>query len=186
MGQLDSAIECFARLFDERDIPYALIGGIAVRVHALPRPTFDVDFTALIDRDQLSDLYKVVGALGYTISTAQYSGWVDQVHGLPVIKFQWFVGEQPIDVDVFLAETAFKKQLLLRRQQHRVDGFKAWFASAEDLILLKLMADRPKDQSDVADILFVQGKLDEGYLRRWAEILKVSESLERALAGQRE
>ena len=39
MGQLDAAIECIARLFDERGIPYALIGGIAVRVHALPRRT---------------------------------------------------------------------------------------------------------------------------------------------------
>ena len=40
-----AALHRFVRLFDRLQIHYAIMGGWAVRVYALPRPTFDVDFT---------------------------------------------------------------------------------------------------------------------------------------------
>ena len=33
------------------------MGGWAVRVYALPRPTYDIDFTIILDRDRLPALY---------------------------------------------------------------------------------------------------------------------------------
>jgi hypothetical protein len=50
------------------------------------------------------------------------------------------------------------------------------------LILLKLIAGRPRDLVDVQDILFIQGQLDEAYLRRWAAAVGVTEPLEEALS----
>ncbi len=159
------------------------MGGIAVRLHALPRPTFDVDFTAAIARDALPDVYRAAEEIGFTIPAAQASGWIDTVRGLPVVKFQWFVGSRAIDVDVFLSETPFQNQLLKRRQRIVVEG---WFVTAEDLIVLKLLASRPKDRVDVSDILFVQGTLDEAYLRRWAAMLGIAVELEDALTVNRD
>ena len=71
--------------------------------------------------------------------------------------------------------------MLERRVWRRIDGWEAWFASAEDLILLKLLAGRPKDMLDVADILFIQEDLDTGYLRTQAASLAVGPMLEQAL-----
>ena len=51
----------------------------------------------------------------------------------------------------------------------------------EDLILMKLMANRLKDQVDVEDIFFMQGQLDEDYMRSWAKRLNVLPLLEQAL-----
>jgi len=144
------------------------MGGLAVRLHALPRATFDVDFTALPDRAELPRLYELVEKLGHVVPEAQRGGWVDTVRGLPVVKFQVWGGESAIDVDMFLAETDFQREVLKRRQLQHVEGFDAWFVTAEDLILLKLLAGRPKDLVDINDILFIQGSLDEDYLRRWA------------------
>jgi hypothetical protein len=31
--------------FDEMRLPYALMGGLAVRVHGIPRPTYNIDFS---------------------------------------------------------------------------------------------------------------------------------------------
>ena len=53
----------------------------------------------------------------------------------------------------------------------------------EDLILLKLIADRPRDHIDVADILFIQGELDESYMRHWAAELEISDRLAKALGN---
>jgi hypothetical protein len=49
----------------------------------------------------------------------------------------------------------------------------------------KLLADRPRDRADIADLLLVAGPLDETYLREWAERLGVSERLEEAGARRR-
>ena len=181
MTGLDEAARRFSRLFEQLAAPYAIMGGLAVRIYALPRPTFDVDFTALVSRDALPTLYQAAEQLGLSIPPAQATGWVDEVHGLPVIKFQWFLGDRMIDIDVFLAEKPFQRELLNRRQHRAVDGWDGWFVTAEDLILLKLLANRPKDRADIADILFIQGQLDETYLKSWAEQLGVAGALEQVL-----
>lgn len=60
-----------------------------------------------------------------------------------------------------------------------------WFVTPEDLILLKLLSHRPRDQGDIADVLFVQGQLDETYLRQWAQSLDIADRLEKALTDAR-
>lgn len=157
------------------------MGGIAVRMHALPRSTFDVDLTVQLSRDSLPELYARATQLGCTVPEAQLRGWIDSVREMPVVKVCWQTGQAPIDVDLFLAETPFQARVLERRVRRRVDGWEAWFASAEDLILLKLLAGRPKAMLDVADILFIQGELDTGYLRSQAASLAVGPLLEKAL-----
>jgi hypothetical protein len=65
-------------------------------------------------------------------------------------------------------------------------GLEAWLVSPEDLILLKLIAGRPRDYGDIEDIFFVQGQLDESYLRRWAAPLGITDRLEQALRDAKE
>jgi hypothetical protein len=186
MKGLDEAAHDFVELLESKQIPYAIMGGFAVRLHALPRPTFDIDFTILLARDQLPALYLHAEQLGYQVPEPQRQGWIDTVNGLPVVKCALPLGDRAIDVDLFLAETPFQKELLCRRQQHQADGWSAWFVTAEDLILLKLLANRPKDRVDVADILFIQPQLDAAYMREWAQKLGTLEALETVLAASKD
>jgi hypothetical protein len=71
-----------------------------------------------------------------------------------------------------------------RRLHLEADGHTLSVVSPEDLVLFKLLAARPRDLGDVADVLFIQGQLDETYMRRWARELGVSDRLEKALAEQ--
>ena len=107
MNNLEDVAQDFARLFDDLKIPYAMMGGLAVRIHAIPRPTYDVDFTISLPRERLPELYAAAEAKGYTFPEAQKTGSIETVKGLSVIKFQWFIKDRPIDVDVFLAETQY-------------------------------------------------------------------------------
>lgn len=170
----------FIELFERLNIPYVVIGGFAVRVYALPRPTFDVDFTALISDEQLSDVLFEADRLGYAYPDSVTTGWRDRVRGMPVLKFHYFVGGKTIDADVFLAESSFQHSLIDRRQLRETDGFQGWFATPEDVILLKLMASRRKDLVDIGDILLVSGDLDVDYMRNWAGELGVAQPLEDA------
>jgi hypothetical protein len=133
-----------------------MMGGLAVRAHGVPRPTYDVDAVLDIPYDRLLEL-----------------------------EFRIYRGtpEQSVDVDVFLLRTAFQESVLARRQLAEVEDIgRVWIVSPEDIILQKLVAGRHRDRGDIEDIRFMSGELDEPYMRRWAEDLGVSKELEQVLA----
>lgn len=171
----------FVRIFERMNCPYAVMGGLAVRVYGIPRPTQDVDFTAAIPRTRLEEFYVAAEAAGYTIPEVYHSGWVDQVAEMPVIKLRRHTAEHGIDVDLFLAESRFQSSIMSRRVAVDLDGHATYLVSPEDLILLKLIAGRKRDLADVGDVLFTQGALDTDYMRRWASELGISDRLETAI-----
>lgn len=171
LDELHDPLRDFVDVFERLDIPYALIGGLAVGVHGIPRPTHDIDFTITMDRSRLPEFFLAVNELGYDVPQEFVTGWVDQVAGLALVRARQWIQGKAIDVDLFLAECQFQESLMQRRVEATVDG----------IILLKLLASRPRDIGDVQDILFVQGQLDESYLRHWADELGVRPQLEKAL-----
>ena len=182
MIELSKALEDFSRLFESLGVDYAVMGGIAVRAHGIPRPTQDVDFTAAIERNRLPELYGAASRLGYTIPEEFASGCVDQVAGMPLVRIRRYSKGKGVDLDVFLAEPPFQQELLGRARTELVDDQSLRVVTPEDLILLKLVSHRHRDPADVGDILFTQGQLDEAYLRRWAKELGVLAELEKVLA----
>jgi len=179
---LTDVIHELVALFDRMSLPYAIMGGIAVRAYGLPRPTYDVDFTLALPRERLRALFTAVEDLGYTIPTIYEGGGVDQVGGMPLVKIRLYLEGKGIDADVFLAETAFQREVITRRVTCTVEGQPVSLVTAEDLILFKLIASRPRDLLDVQDVLFTQGDLDEAYMRQWAKELGVAEKLEEVLS----
>ncbi|MFM7520321.1 MAG: hypothetical protein ACKO9B_07605 [Planctomycetota bacterium] len=184
MSDLADTLHAFGRLFDRLGIPYAIMGGWAVRVYALPRPTYDVDFTVLVDRTRLPELYEAAEADGFTVPDQYRGGWVDAVADMPLVKFRLFQDGLGIDVDIFLAESDYQHELMRRRVQHTVAGTPAWFITVEDLILLKLIANRTRDRADIEDLLLASSELDEPYLRRWAVPLGIEAKLDEVLAAR--
>lgn len=181
-GPLVKALEDFLQILNGHRLDYVLMGGIAVRAYGVPRPTYDIDFTVAIDRDRLPDFYRTLEQAGYTVPEQYLGGWIDQVAGMPLVKFRLYLDGEGIDVDVFLAESSYQKELLRRRCQADVDGLVVWLVTPEDLVLLKLMANRPRDLVDVADIRFMSGDLDEQYMRHWAGELGIADRLEKLLS----
>jgi predicted nucleotidyltransferase len=183
MNALTRSLVELTELFDRLGLVHVVMGGLAVRAYGIPRATYDIDFTLAIDRGQLPRLYEAVKAVGYTVPEAYAAGWVDQVAGMPLVKFRRAIEGNGIDIDVFLAESPFQREILVRRRREDLDGFVLHLVSPEDLILLKLIAGRPRDMADVYDILFIQGDLDRSYMTLWADRLGVSDRLAAVLAG---
>ena len=172
----------FVDLFNELKLHYAVMGGLAVRAYSIPRSTWDVDLTVAIERKDLPRFFEAVESRGYSIPEAYSRGWVDQVAGMPLVKFKTYCDSGMVDVDVFLAENEFQKSFLSRSQIMSTEVGAVSIVTPEDLILLKLIANRPRDLIDVADLLFIQGPLDESYLKQWGKRLGVLAILEDQLA----
>ena len=160
-------------------LDYVVLGGIAVRVHGIPRPTFDVDVVLSVDQAQLILFFEHCEKLEYHIAEPFRSGWRDEVGGMPIVKIKTYLPEgHSVDVDLFINETPFQQSIMERRQQFELSGHTIHIVTPEDLILLKLLANRPRDLGDIADIVFIQGELDRTYLDHWAAALEISDRLE--------
>jgi hypothetical protein len=130
-------VDCLA----EQNIEYAVMGGLAVRAHAIPRPTNDVDLTVALSRESLPSWYDKLENIGVTVPEG------------------------------------YRTSILARKIQTDVEGRQVWLVAAEDLILLKLIASRPRDLVDISDIFLVQGELDQVYMRKWSRPLGIETQL---------
>ena len=51
------------------------------------------------------------------------------------------------------------------------------FATPEDMIVFKLLADRPQDRTDIEALLHYHPSLDWNYIEKWCAVWEISERL---------
>ncbi len=75
-----------------------------------------------------------------------------------------------IAVDFLFADDEFKKQMVQHGSVISITGFPVRIPTPEDLIILKLLSDRPQDRIDVARIRANQeNELNAGYIEEWCD-----------------
>ncbi len=178
--RVESVFRDLVGILDEAQVPYMVMGGFAVIHWAVERATFDVDFTISCGEKDVERLFDRLEARGYMIPDPYRKGFRVEVKGLREFKVQWYADGRPWDADFFLVSMPYQEEAFTRRVQIELLGVKTWIISAEDLILHKLYAGRLKDLADVVDILTIS-RVDLGYVRLWAERLKVAEQLDECL-----
>ncbi|MCI0341236.1 MAG: DUF6036 family nucleotidyltransferase [Planctomycetales bacterium] len=167
----------FARFCEGAGVPYMVMGGLAVAVHAIPRPTLDLDVTVDLDPDRLPEFLERATEADFSVADHYRSGFSDPLKGMRKIQMQFFAAGLVHDVDVFLVTTDYQRAAFARRQKAKLGSHEVFVIAPEDLILHKLLTGRGRDESDVDDILMLS-RLDLDYLRRWAGELSVRETLD--------
>ncbi len=161
---VEHLIAALSRELNARSIDFMLIGGQAVLAHGEPRLTEDVDITLAATPERVSDLIAVCATLGLTPLPADVSGFVAETFVLPARH-----GFTGFRVDFIFSSTAYERSAIRRAVLIEIAGESVAFASAEDLVIHKLFAARPRDIEDVAGIVRRRGStIDWGYLRHWA------------------
>jgi hypothetical protein len=173
-------------VLEELKIPYAVGGSLASSVHGIPRATLDGDIVAefaLRHCRPVTDklMAGFVVSLDAVIQAVQNQGSFNAIHRDSLAK-----------VDVFVSKTGGWHRSQMARRQLVPFGTdpraSVFVTTAEDTILAKLdwyrlgggVSDR--QWGDVLGVMKVQAEnLDLAYLRRWAEELRLTDLLERAL-----
>jgi hypothetical protein len=149
---------------EARRIPFMLIGGQAVLLHGEPRLTQDVDVTMGVGPDRVQDLLDACEALGLDPLPDDPRSFVRETFVLPAAD-----PDTGVRVDLIFSTTPYEAQAIERAVLIDVGTRNAPFATAEDLMLHKLFAGRPRDLEDAAGIVRRKGpELDWEYLERWA------------------
>lgn len=157
-----------AALLERAGVAYALIGAHAVNSWLEPRFTADIDVTVQTDAAGLARLGEALAAAGFTL-TRQHGA--DLPSGPDFIRF---TSEDPsVSIEVQVAKTDFQREIV--RRAFVEEGIRV--ATPEDLAVMKLIADRPKDQIDLQGLLGLDG-LDWSYVERWADEWGVRDRLD--------
>jgi hypothetical protein len=162
---LAAFLASLTRALDAHGLPFMLIGGQAVLLHGRPRLTEDVDVTLGAGPEALGTVRAVCRELGLTILPADAERFVRDTFVLPARN-----DHSLLRVDFIFSTTPYERQAITRATLVPLGGARVPFASAEDLVLHKLFAGRPRDLEDAQGVVRRQlGRLDWAYLERWAK-----------------
>jgi len=147
-----------------------LFGAQAVHVWGLPRLTADVDVTAELAQEDPSVFVSRMKEAGFELRVRNIDRFVE---GTRVFPFVHAASGMPLDV--VIAGPGLEEEFLERAKPVDVGGVVLPVISAEDLIVTKVLAGRPKDLEDVQGILRERlGKLDLRRIRRLLRLLQAA------------
>lgn len=158
---LDDLFRRAVDVVERAQVTYLVYGGIATAAWGAVLTTDDVDLVIRASEDEAARLIQALRQDRFHVSSqAESLFFVDT----------WFIASlDGRDAEFALGRTEFDEMALSRAVRVRVYERAVPIATAEDLVLYKLVAHRKKDVIHIEDILARQGrKLDLPYLRDWA------------------
>lgn len=160
--------------FTKEDIPYVIIGGIALQRWGEPRFTRDLDVTILVNPDEEERIVKkILSAFSPRIPDSLNFALKNRIC---LVK-----SSDGYEIDISLGIPGYEEEVIRRATECKIEkGCFVKICSAEDLIIHKAVAGRPQDLSDIESIIIRQGdRLNVRYIRKWlrefSELLRMPE-----------
>ncbi len=171
---------------EQLGIPYAVGGSFASSLHGVMRSTLDVDIVAGMRVEHIQPFVSVLSKEFYADDEMMKDA-IEHHSSFNLIHY-----ETSFKVDIFIQKTRAFDQMQLERRRSSIIATEPeesiYVTSPEDTILAKLewyrMGGEISDRQwrDILGMLKTRaGELDLDYLRKWAQELKVTDLLERAL-----
>jgi hypothetical protein len=144
-------------------IPFMLIGGQAVLLHGRPRLTDDIDATLGVGPDRLPAVLAACAAIGLDPLPENVPGFVAETFVLPTRH-----APTGMRVDLIFSTLPYEAEAIARAVSVSIGGAEVPFATAEDLLIHKLFAGRPRDLEDAVGVVRRQGStIDWTYVQTW-------------------
>lgn len=183
MNERELLVDCLRRLNRAR-VTYYLTGSMASNYWGIPRTTHDLDFVIQLPASAMPRIVQEFSG-DYHIDAAAVRAALQPPH-----QFNAIDTRSALKIDFWLPKPdPFDREMLHRRVSVTIFGEPAWIATAEDVILHKLVWNRitpsGRQLGDAAGIVAVQGgTLDKVYLEKWAADLKLTEMVNKLLSGE--
>ncbi len=150
MTNLETMLARVTRALDSEGVPYMVIGGFAVILHGEPRTTVDLDITVDVHQDGAAGLVRIVSGLGKA-TVDKPAAFAERTRVLPIVT------HEGTPVDFILATLSFELKAIENARVIEIAGAKVRVCTPEDLIIHKIVSERPRDHEDVVGILRRQG-----------------------------
>jgi len=159
---LDEKILAIHTALTAARIPHAFGGALAQAYYATPRATIDIDLNVFVPVEEAERVLAVLLPLGVAPAAPRERA---ALHRQGQLRVFW----EHTPLDLFFAYDPLHDRC--RERARRVPfgpGAEIPILSAEDLVIFKVLFDRPKDRRDIDEILFSLGaEFDTTYVRAW-------------------
>lgn len=155
MTGLNRALRAICGFLESQGYPHMVIGGIANLVWGVPRSTLDIDVTVWVpEREERGFIEEVTAAHASLVQAPGEFAARTRVLPLRVEGFK---------VDLILGGLPYEESAIRRARVVDMGGFSVRVCAPEDLIVYKIISERPKDLEDVRGVIASCG-LDRKYL----------------------
>jgi len=164
--ELIRAVELLADTFSARSIHYAVVGGLATVMRGRPRFTQDVDVLLDVPQVVLPGLFEELARLGFDFDMdtviREYVREHMTAFRFGSVRIDWLKPVLPL----------YERTLADASSVMWTEGHLVRVASAEGLILTKMVAFRPQDQVDIQTLLIAnRDEIDLGIIRHeWSAV----------------
>ena len=151
-GFLD-ALRALSAALERLGTPAMIIGGVAVAAHGVPRLTVDIDATVAAAQVSPAHAVTVLAQEGIVPRIPDAEPFARQHHVLLAVH-----EASGTPVDLSFGWLSFEEEALRASEACDYAGVAIRVARAEDLIIYKLVASRPRDVDDVEALLGLHGQ----------------------------
>lgn len=134
-------------LLEKHDLPYMVIGGYAVLYHGEARFTEDIDIVLGVDSKSLDQVLRAVENQ-FRARAKDVNKFVEQTNVLPLISLK-----NDVKVDLIFSFINYERNAIQKALSVDIEGKNVQIVRAEDLIIYKLLAGRPKDLEDAKKVM---------------------------------
>lgn len=156
------------------NVPFLVIGGIAVGLLGRPRATHDVDGMALLDLADLDDFFSHAKTYGFVPRRSGALAFAKR-HRILLLEH----APTGVAVDLSLGCLPFEVEAIERARTIRVANVSIPLPTPEDVIVMKATAHRDVDRDDIVALLNVYPHLDHQRILHWvkafADVLEMPE-----------
>lgn len=173
MNKIFQAAQEISDFMTERKWKFCAIGGVALQLWGEPRATLDADFTLLAGFGNEEDFIRPI--------LARFESRIPSGEEFALARRVLLIWtSNGTGVDIALGAMPFESDMIERASIFEMaHGIRIPCCTAEDLLVMKLVAGRPKDMHDAKTIVARQQSLDVEYLKtRLEEMCELSSSRE--------
>ena len=153
----------FLDILTRLGIDYALIGGLAAGIWSKERFTSDMDLTISIDQKTWAALEKKFAYLP-DVNIKKIARDTGEV-----IPYLVRIDYKGYPIDLIASLTPYQDELLKNKLKSTLVGEDIYIAAPEDIIVLKLIANRSLDIVDIEKIIQYTAPLNIDYIQKWAK-----------------
>jgi len=161
LAPLLAVLEDLTTWLKAQEVPNIIIGGVAASLLGRPRVTHDVDVLVLVDEEHWDDFLKAGKPFRFIPRRLDALKFAKKTRVL-------LVRHEPssTEVDIVLGALPFEKEAIARSISLKLGQIALLIPQPEDLIVMKAIANRPRDLADIESILDAHPKLNLRKIRR--------------------
>lgn len=162
LDELESTLRDLVAWLRHDSTPGIIIGGVAASILGRSRATRDVDALVLLPEEHWPSFMETGKSFGFTPRISDPLAFAVQSRVLLLVHVPT---QTPLDISLGLLP--FEEEAIARSRIVSLFGIELPLPTPEDLIIMKAVALRSRDLSDIESVLDANPTLDVARIRHW-------------------